>query len=164
MQPFSNTNTVMSKSKTNKASGARKSKRTKVDNTASSSPGKERTTDESINTTKARRISDESIQQQEDKEEAQWWKIHVDKASTLIHKCMKAYNWDKDTAKRVFASYRQFLVVKKEEEDWSVEPKLKPCWSVDRMWDEHTDIEDYSFDMETLCEYFLPCCVCYFIW
>jgi hypothetical protein len=154
----------MANSKTNKATaGARKSKRTKVDDAASSSPDAERTTDESTKTKAARRVSDESIQQQEDKEEAQWWKIHVDKASTLINKCMKAYNWDKDTAKRVFASYRQFLVVKKEEEDWSVEPKLKPCWSVDRMWEEHTDMEDYSFDMETLCEYFLSCCVCYFI-
>ena len=91
-------------------------------------------------------------QKEDDAYEAQFWKLHVDKVSTLINKCMKTYEWDKDTAKRVLTSYRQFLVVKKEREDWNLDAKLQPSWSVDRMWEVHTEIEDYSFDMETLCK------------
>ena len=96
-------------------------------------------------------------QKEDDAYEAQFWKLHVDKVSTLINKCMKTYEWDKDTAKRVFTSYRQFLMVKKEAEDWNPNAKLQPSWSVDRMWEIHTEIEDYSFDMETLCKG--QCCI-----
>lgn len=108
----------------------------------------------------ARRISDELLQErdeaqlQADKIEAQWWKTHADRGSTLIKECMQQYyGWDKPMAKRVLISYRQFLMVKKEAEDWSVEPKLEPCWAVGCMWEIHIEMDDYSSDTETLCEY-----------
>lgn len=147
----------MAKSKTSKTTSAqrRKSKRTNPDDV---SP------DESKRTKSVRRVSAENEESQAvsvtdsppsraDKIEADWWKMHDGKVRMLINKCMKDLDWDKPTATRVLTSYRQFLVVKKEAKDWSQEPKLKPCWAVGLMWNQHCYMEDYIVDTETLCMY-----------
>ena len=85
----------------------------------------------------------------DDAHEQNWWAINVEKAAALIEKCMKEYGWDRGETKRIFAAYRQFLVVKKEHEDWD-ETKFFPCWPVDKMWLEHGVMDDYSTDMRDL--------------
>jgi hypothetical protein len=140
-------------SKSKKAAPSRRTKRSKLALPEVQSLHNSESTPNAV-TKPARRVSDSNLQEENDAHEAQWWKIHVDKATTLINKCAKAYDWDKSTARRVLTSYRHFLMVKKEAEDWFIEAKLEPCWSVDRMWQQHCEMEDYSFDTETLCMLF----------
>lgn len=83
--------------------------------------------------------------------EAEWWKANVDKVSVLINLCTRVYHWDNATAKKVFKSYRQFLVIKREQSDWDSK-KFTPCWSVDQMWKQHSTLDDYDLDISNLCE------------
>ncbi|KAL9186797.1 hypothetical protein ACHAXT_010517 [Thalassiosira profunda] len=85
----------------------------------------------------------------DDVHEQNWWAINVEKAAALIEKCMKEYGWDRAETKRILASYRHFLILKKEHEDWD-ESKLFPCWPVFSMWEEHRGMDDYSTDMRDL--------------
>ncbi|KAL9186822.1 hypothetical protein ACHAXT_010542 [Thalassiosira profunda] len=84
-----------------------------------------------------------------DAHERNWWAINVKKAATLIERCMKEFGWDRADTKRIFDAYRHFLVLKKEQEDWD-ESKLIPCWPVDKMWLEHSRMDDYHKDMRDL--------------
>lgn len=62
---------------------------------------------------------------------------------------MKAYTWDRAETKRVLNSYRQFLLLKKEKRDWNA-TYLSPCWPIDQMWLQHSEMDDYDFDMGNL--------------
>ena len=62
---------------------------------------------------------------------------------------MKSYSWDRVETKKILNSYRQFLLLKKEHEDWDA-TILSPCWPVDQMWLQHSQMEDYDFDMNNL--------------
>ena len=81
--------------------------------------------------------------------EKNWWKVHVAKAAVLIERCSKSLRWDVAEAKQVFDSYRQFLLLKKELGDWDA-TQLVPCWPVDEMWGEHSQMEDYNHEMKDL--------------
>lgn len=81
--------------------------------------------------------------------ENNWWKINNAKASSLIEKCMKSYGWDRNEAKRLFASYRKFLLLKKEMADWDA-TRLMPCFPIDLIWQEHIGMEDYDANMRDL--------------
>ena len=81
--------------------------------------------------------------------ENNWWKINIAKASVLIEKCMKSYGWDRKETKRLFASYRKFLLLKKEMTDWDA-TRLLPCYPIDLIWQEHSGMEDYDADMRDL--------------
>ena len=81
--------------------------------------------------------------------EKNWWRVHVAKAAALIERCSKLLRWDVAEAKQVFDSYRQFLLLKKELGDWEA-TRLVPCWPVDEMWREHSQMEDYDHDMKDL--------------
>jgi hypothetical protein len=117
----------------------------------------------------ARRISDEVDKAKANElHEKEWWNTNVEKISLLIQLCMRVYEWDNATTKQVLKSYRQFLMVKKEHEDWDAK-KFVPCWSVEQMWKQHSTMEDYDFDMSNLCEcddsmiYFVGCCWGFFV-
>ena len=81
--------------------------------------------------------------------EQNWWKINVKKAATLIEKCMKEYGWDRTETTRILKQYREFLVLKKEKSDWNA-TILYPCWPVDQMWLQHSEMEDFDYDMRNL--------------
>lgn len=81
--------------------------------------------------------------------ENNWWKINFIKASSLIERCMKSYGWDRNETKRLFASYRKFLLLKKEMADWDA-TRLMPCFPIDLIWQEHIGMEDYDPDMRDL--------------
>jgi hypothetical protein len=81
--------------------------------------------------------------------EENWWKAHVAEAASLIERCAGSLPWDIDEARRVFASYRQFLLLKKERADWDG-TRLVPCWPVNEMWRMHGRMEDYESDMKDL--------------
>lgn len=84
-----------------------------------------------------------------DSHEQNWWTIHVEKAVTLIERCMKVYAWNRIETKTIFNSYRLFLLLKKEHGDWEA-TYLHPCWPIDRMWLQHTQMCDYDYDMTNL--------------
>lgn len=54
-------------------------------------------------------------------------------ASALVKRCMVEYNWDEDKARKVLLAYYQFIMLKKELNDWDA-TVLSPCYWVDRMW------------------------------
>ena len=81
--------------------------------------------------------------------ENNWWKINIAKASSLIEKCMKSYGWDRNETKRLFASYRKFLLLKKEMADWDA-TRLMPCFPIDLIWQEHIGMDDYDANMRDL--------------
>jgi hypothetical protein len=81
--------------------------------------------------------------------EKNWWKAHVAKAAALIERCSKSLRWDVAETKQVFDSYRRFLLLKKELGDREA-TRLVPCWPVDEMWREHSQMDDYDHDMKDL--------------
>mmetsp|Transcript_13755 Transcript_13755/g.24874 ORF Transcript_13755/g.24874 Transcript_13755/m.24874 type:complete len:371 (+) Transcript_13755:116-1228(+) len=85
----------------------------------------------------------------DDFHEKNWWKINVEKAVSLIERCMEMYNWGRAETKKILNSYRQFLVLKKEHADWDA-TVLSPCWPVDQMWAQHSQMEDFDYDMRNL--------------
>ncbi|KAL3775205.1 hypothetical protein ACHAW5_002766 [Stephanodiscus triporus] len=94
---------------------------------------------------KVRRERDADEMREED-----WWKAHVAEAATLIESCAGgSLSWDVVDARRVFASYRQFLLLKKERADWDG-TRLVPCWPVNEMWRAHGRMVDYDRDMNDL--------------
>eukprot|EP00984_Skeletonema_dohrnii_P018541 scaffold8681_cov96-Skeletonema_dohrnii-CCMP3373.AAC.6 len=61
------------------------------------------------------------------------------------------HGWDEAKARKVLASYRQFIMLKKNLQDWSAEI-LSPCYLVDQMWHCHIlDVVNYCHDMMLLC-------------
>jgi hypothetical protein len=84
-----------------------------------------------------------------DAHERAWWTTHIAEAAKLIERCAKVCRWDVSESKRVFDSYRQFLMLKKEVEDCDGS-KLVPCWPIEVMWDEHCQMEDYDYHMKGL--------------
>ena len=67
------------------------------------------------------------------------WSLHVEKAASLVEKCMKQYNWSRADTKNVLNAYRQLLLLKKEMTDWNA-TKLSPCWPVAQMWLQHRKV------------------------
>ena len=124
----------MSKSKPSKKTNAddaslRRSKRTKV------APSN----DEPVIETQSDSVPHLTKEQVElDARESQWWRENVDIVSDIIENIIEKWGWEKSTAKRVLTSYRQFMVVKMEENVPNKETKLYPCWSVFEMWCMHS--------------------------
>ena len=85
----------------------------------------------------------------DDEHENNWWSLHVEKAASLVERCIKQYNWDRAETKSILNSYRQFLLLKKEKEDWDA-TKLSPCYPISQMWLQHSQMEDYDYDMRNL--------------
>ena len=85
----------------------------------------------------------------DDEHENNWWSLHVEKAASLVERCMKQYNWDRAETKSILNSYRQFLLLKKEKEDWDA-TQLSPCYPISQMWLQHSQMEDYDYDMRNL--------------
>ena len=88
-----------------------------------------------------------------------WWMVDLapveetslQGASALVKRCMRTYSWGEAKARKVLAAYRQFIVLKKELEDWNAEI-LSPCHLVDQMWHCHIlDVVNYCHDMMLLC-------------
>lgn len=77
------------------------------------------------------------------------WSLHVEKAASLVEKCMKQYNWSRADTKNVLNAYRQLLLLKKEMSDWNA-TKLSPCWPIAQMWLQHSKLDDFDFDMTNL--------------
>uniref|UniRef100_A0A7S2YJ45 Uncharacterized protein n=1 Tax=Entomoneis paludosa TaxID=265537 RepID=A0A7S2YJ45_9STRA len=73
-------------------------------------------------------------------------------ATPLVKRCMRNYAWDELHARRVLASYRQFLLLKIDQKDWRA-TKLSPCPHVELMWKEHIcDMANYYQDCLLLCQ------------
>jgi len=88
-----------------------------------------------------------------------WWMVDLTPigssspqgASALVKRCMRMHGWDEAKARKVLAAYRQFIVLKKNHQDWSAEI-LSPCYLVDQMWHCHIlDVVNYCHDMMLLC-------------
>mmetsp|Transcript_24183 Transcript_24183/g.67050 ORF Transcript_24183/g.67050 Transcript_24183/m.67050 type:complete len:317 (-) Transcript_24183:252-1202(-) len=76
-------------------------------------------------------------------------------ATPLVARCMRNYNWDEYHSRRVLASYRHFLILKKERQDWAGK-ELSPCPHVELMWKEHIcDMINYWHDCQILCGHVL---------
>jgi len=95
----------------------------------------------------------------DDFNEKTWWMVDLapveeaslQGASALVKRCMRTYSWDEAKARKVLASYRQFIVLKKNLQDWNAEV-LSPCYLVDQMWHCHIlDVVNYCHDMMLLC-------------
>ena len=96
---------------------------------------------------------------EDDFNEKTWWMVDLTPigssspqgASALVKRCMRTYSWDETRARKVLASYRQFIVLKKNLQDWDAEV-LSPCYLVDQMWHCHIlDVVNYCHDMMLLC-------------
>jgi len=96
---------------------------------------------------------------EDDFNEKTWWMVDLDPveetslqgASVLVKRCMRMHGWDEAKARKVLASYRQFITLKKNHQDWNAE-KLSPCYLVDQMWHCHIlDVVNYCHDMMLLC-------------
>mmetsp|Transcript_13776 Transcript_13776/g.20772 ORF Transcript_13776/g.20772 Transcript_13776/m.20772 type:complete len:452 (-) Transcript_13776:155-1510(-) len=88
-----------------------------------------------------------------------WWMVDLapveeaspQGASALVKRCMRMHGWDEAKARKVLASYRQFIILKKNLQDWNAEI-LSPCYLVDQMWHCHIlDVVNYCHDMMLLC-------------
>ena len=88
-----------------------------------------------------------------------WWMVDLTPigesssqgASALVKRCMRTYSWDEAKARKVLDAYRQFIILKKNLEDWKAEI-LSPCYLVDQMWHCHIlDVVNYYHDMMLLC-------------
>ena len=86
--------------------------------------------------------------------EKTWWMVDLapveeaslQGASALVKRCMRTYSWDEAKARKVLASYRQFIALKKNLQDWNAEI-LSPCYLVDQMWHCHIlDVVNYCHD------------------
>eukprot|EP00984_Skeletonema_dohrnii_P010706 scaffold4194_cov78-Skeletonema_dohrnii-CCMP3373.AAC.1 len=91
--------------------------------------------------------------------EKTWWMVDLTPigssspqgASALVKRCMRMHGWDEAKARKVLASYRQFIILKKNLQDWNAEI-LSPCYLVDQMWHCHIlDVVNYCHDMMLLC-------------
>ena len=67
------------------------------------------------------------------------WSLNVEKAASLVEKCMKQYNWSRADTKNILNAYRQLLLLKKEMSDWNA-TKLSPCWPLCQMWLQHRKV------------------------
>ena len=72
-----------------------------------------------------------------------WWLVDLDSqsqvtqgATPLVKRCMRVYGWDAPKTRKILVAYRQFLTLKKEQEDWDA-TVLSPCFLVDQMWHQH---------------------------
>eukprot|EP00985_Skeletonema_marinoi_P010602 scaffold4961_cov124-Skeletonema_marinoi.AAC.7 len=88
-----------------------------------------------------------------------WWMVDLapveesslQGASALVKRCMRIHGWDETKARKVLASYRQFIMLKKNIQDWNAKI-LSPCYLVDQMWHCHIlDVVNYCHDMMLLC-------------
>ncbi|KAK1746852.1 hypothetical protein QTG54_002196 [Skeletonema marinoi] len=64
--------------------------------------------------------------------EKTWWMSSLQGASALVKRCIRMHGWDEAKARKVLASYRQFIALKKNLQDWNAEI-LSPCYLVDQM-------------------------------
>mmetsp|Transcript_3741 Transcript_3741/g.7983 ORF Transcript_3741/g.7983 Transcript_3741/m.7983 type:complete len:448 (+) Transcript_3741:34-1377(+) len=96
---------------------------------------------------------------EDDFNEKTWWMVDLSPveeaslqgASALVKRCMRTYSWDEAKARKVLAAYRQFIVLKKNHQDWNAKI-LSPCYLVDQMWHCHIlDVVNYCHDMMLLC-------------
>ena len=72
-------------------------------------------------------------------------------ATVLVRRVIRTYFWDEEHARRVLKAYRQFLMLKTEQQDW-YSTKLSPCAYVELMWKAHiVDMQNYYADMKLLC-------------
>jgi small ubiquitin-related modifier len=72
-------------------------------------------------------------------------------ATPLVKRCMRVYNWDLQMARKVLKAYRQFLFLKKHNEDWDAK-LLSPSFLVDQMWHQHIlDVVNYCHDTMLIC-------------
>ena len=90
-----------------------------------------------------------------------WWMVDINPiggeetsrqgATALVKRCMRTYGWDEMKTRKVLNAYRQFIILKKESEDWDAQI-LSPCFLVDQMWHCHVlDVVNYCHDMMLLC-------------
>ena len=87
-----------------------------------------------------------------------WWLVDLDSqsqvtqgATPLVKRCMRVYGWDAPKTRKFLVAYRQFLTLKKEQEDWDA-TVLSPCFLVDQMWHQHIlDVVNYCHDMMLIC-------------
>ncbi|KAK1746847.1 hypothetical protein QTG54_002191 [Skeletonema marinoi] len=64
-----------------------------------------------------------------------WWMVDLapveesslQGASALVKRCMRIHGWDETKARKVLASYRQFIMLKKNIQDWNAKI-LSPCY------------------------------------
>eukprot|EP00985_Skeletonema_marinoi_P010601 scaffold4961_cov124-Skeletonema_marinoi.AAC.6 len=96
---------------------------------------------------------------EDDFNEKTWWMVDLSPveeaslqgASALVKRCMRTYSWDEAKARKVLAAYRQFIMLKKNLQDWDANI-LSPCYLVDQMWHCHIlDVVNYCHDMMLLC-------------
>eukprot|EP00984_Skeletonema_dohrnii_P018540 scaffold8681_cov96-Skeletonema_dohrnii-CCMP3373.AAC.5 len=96
---------------------------------------------------------------EDDFNERTWWMVDLTPigssssqgASALVKRCMRMHGWDEAKARKVLSSYRQFIALKKNLQDWNAEI-LSPCYLVDQMWHCHIlDVVNYCHDMMLLC-------------
>jgi hypothetical protein len=90
-----------------------------------------------------------------------WWMVDLqfqgnnvprEGATVLVKRCLRKYpEWDEAFARRVLKAYQQFLILKKEKQDWDA-TLLPPCDKVDLVWHEHMlDVCNYYHDCMLLC-------------
>mmetsp|Transcript_13777 Transcript_13777/g.20774 ORF Transcript_13777/g.20774 Transcript_13777/m.20774 type:complete len:378 (+) Transcript_13777:66-1199(+) len=88
-----------------------------------------------------------------------WWMVDLTPiggsspqgASALVKRCMRTHGWDEAKARKVLDAYRQFIILKKNLQDWDANI-LSPCYLVDQMWHCHIlDVVNYYHDMMLLC-------------
>jgi len=88
-----------------------------------------------------------------------WWMVDLvpveesslQGASALVKRCMRIHGWDETKARKVLASYSQFIMLKKNIQDWNAKI-LSPCYLVDQMWHCHIlDVVNCCHDMMLLC-------------
>jgi len=95
-----------------------------------------------------------------------WWMVdlspcydhdeetHQQGATPLVRRCIQAYDWTPEHARRVLKAYRQFFAMKKELQDWNGNSDgfaVIPCTEVWKMWKEHiVDMDNYFLDCKLL--------------
>lgn len=99
-------------------------------------------------------LSLSSTRLENDRHDKEWWATNFEKSAAIVKRCMNALNWDESSTKRVLQSYRHFLILKKEMQDWDAKV-LYPAWPVDEMWKQHMLVDDFDFDIANLCGHVL---------
>jgi hypothetical protein len=90
-----------------------------------------------------------------------WWMVDLqfqgnniqrEGATPLVKRCLRKHpGWTEAIARRVLKGYQQFLILKKEKQDWDA-TLLSPCSKVDLVWNEHIlDVNNYCHDCMLLC-------------
>ena len=87
-----------------------------------------------------------------------WWIVDLshrprltEGATPLVVRCMEAYGWKEELARRVLDGYHQFWQIKKIHEDWH-DNIICPSVEIDKMWQQHIlDVVRYVNDSMLFC-------------